>query len=279
MKKTFKRIMFLSFSLILLVNLSGCAKVINSKTHGVYPLNYTYFWDRIFVQPVAVTMYYISNHMGGFYAVGIILTTIIIRTILFPVYTKSNDTQVRMQAIQPESKKIQEKYAGKTDPDSRNKMQFEMMKLYKDNNVNMLAGCLMPFLQMPVFLAMYNAVVKLPVTDKYKGLNQSFLWLNLSAKDPYWILPILVAVTAILLQYISMYGLSPEAKNNPTMKMMMWLMPGMMFVFSFTQVASLSLYWIIGNIYSTLQIIVVKRPFKKDKETDNVVNAKFKEVK
>jgi YidC/Oxa1 family membrane protein insertase len=278
MKKHFTRIVFLSFSFLLLINLSGCAKVYKGKNmKEIYPLNYDYFWDRIFVQPIAWLLDLITSNTGSF-ALGIVLTTIIIRTILFPVYTKSNDTSVKMQAIQPEVKTIQAKYAGKTDPESRNKQQYELMKLYKDNNVNMLAGCLMPFLQMPVFLAMYNAVVKVPVTYNYTENNLLFLGLNLSKPGPVYFLPILVAGTAILLQFISMYGLSAEAKNNPTMKMMMWLMPGMMFVFSFSQATALSLYWIVGNIYSTLQILIVKKPFKKDKDND-IIEAKYTEVK
>lgn len=267
MKKLVKRIMFLSFTLLLFINLSGCAKVYKDmKTMEIYPINYDFFWDKWFIRPIAETMYYITDHAAGSFALGIIITTIIIRTILFPIYTKSNNTSTKMQEIQPEMKKIQAKYAGKTDPDSKNKMQFEIMKLYKDNNVNMLAGCLMPFLQMPIFLAMYNTVVKLPASfpNRFTNLHTEFLWLDLSQTDSYYILPILVGVTSYLMQYITMYGLSEDAKKNPTMKMMTWLMPAMMLIFSFSQASALSLYWIIGNIFSTLQIIFVKRPFRKE---------------
>ncbi len=279
MKKKLTRILLLSFSFIMLLNLSGCAKIYkNGKMDQIYPLKYDqYFWDRVFVQPIAWLLDFFTSQFGS-YALAILLTTIVVRTILTPIYTKSNDTSAKMQVIQPDLKRIQEKYAGKTDPESRNKMQFEMMKLYKDNNINLLAGCLMPFLQMPVFLAMYNAVVKVPVTYNYAAESLIFLGLNLSKPGPVYFLPILVGITAYLLQYISMYGLSEEAKNNPTMKMMTWMMPGMMFVFAFSQSSALSLYWIVGNIYSTLQIIVVKKPFKRKKD-GNVVNAKYKEVK
>ncbi|QVK17889.1 YidC/Oxa1 family membrane protein insertase [Mycoplasmatota bacterium] len=278
MKKLFTRILLLSFSFMMIINLSGCAKVYKGKNmKEIYPLNYDYFWDRVFVQPIAWLLDFITDNTGSF-ALAILLTTIIVRTILFPIYTKSNDTSLKMQAIQPEIKKLNEKYAGKTDPESRNKQQIEMMKLYKDNNVNMLAGCVMPFLQMPIFLAMYNAVVKVPVTFGYTASRLSFLGLDLSKPGPFYFLPILVATSAVLLQFISMYGLTAEAKSNPTMKMMMWLMPGMMFVFSFSQASALSVYWIVGNIYSTLQIILVKKPFKKNKDND-VIEAKYTEVK
>lgn len=268
MKKIITRISFLFISLFTLMSLSGCAKIMNADKVP-YPINTDFFWDRVFVQPVAWLMKTIINNTGGYFWVGIILTTIIIRTILFPIYTKTNDTSLRMQQAQPEIKKLQEKYKGKTDTESRQKQQAELMQVYKKYNVNVLAGCLMPFLQMPVFMAMYHTVVKLPYTTGYKPDNLSFLWLTndgLAGNDPYYILPILVAITAILLQFISMYGLSPEAKKNPSMKAMMYIMPGMMFLFSISQAAALSLYWITGNIFSTLQMIVVKKPFSKKEQ-------------
>lgn len=262
MKRMTSKMTYLFIALFSLVTLSGCA--IEDKQGNPVPIDGG-FWDTVFVKPVGFVMNLATDYTGSF-AIGIILTTILIRTILFPVYTKTNDTSAKMQAIQPEIKKITAKYAGKTDPESRQKQQLEMMKVYKDNNVNMLAGCLMPFLQMPVFIAMYHAVRRVPATyEGYTDSVVSFFWTSLDAKDPYFILPILVAITAIALQYVSMYGLSEEAKNNPTMKMMMYMMPAMMFVFSIMQVSALSLYWVAGNIYSTLQILFVKKPFKKNK--------------
>ena len=167
MKKKITRFIVFSFSLLLILNVTGCAKIYRDGFQDIYPLNYDkYFWDRVFVQPIAWLLDLFTSNWGS-YGLAILLTTIIVRTILTPIYTKSHDMSEKMKKIQPEIQKIQQKYAGKTDPESRNKMSFEMMKLYKENNVNMFSGCLMPFLQMPVFLAMYNAVVKVPVTYGY----------------------------------------------------------------------------------------------------------------
>jgi len=270
MKKAIKRLLFIAFSLVILINLSGCAKLYrDGNLQDIYPINTKYFWDRFFIQPIAWLLDLFTTKTGS-YALGILITTIIVRTILTPIYTKSNDMSIKMNKIQPEIQKIQQKYAGKTDPDSRNRMQQEMMKLYKDNNINMFAGCLMPFLQMPVFLAMYNAVVKTPVTYNYSLSVTNMLGIDLSKPGPIYFLPVIVGITAYLLQYISTFGMSEEAKNNPTIKTMNWMMPGMMFVFAFSQSSALSLYWIVGNIYSTLQIIVVKKPFKrKDKDGED----------
>jgi YidC/Oxa1 family membrane protein insertase len=270
MKNNFKRLSMALFALFIMVSLSGCGAVqgkdgqINKIDGGI--------WDTVFVKPVSLVLDFITTNSDKIFgkesfAVGIIITTIIVRTILFPVYTKTNNTSTKMQEIQPELKKIQDKYANKQDPESRQRMQMELMQVYKDNNVNMLAGCFMPFLQMPVFMAMYHAVARTPVTYGYVDNPEKleFLWVSLNQVDKTYILPIIVALTAVLLQYITMYGMSPEAKNNPTMKMMMYIMPGMMLVFSISQVSALSLYWIAGNIYSTLQTIFVKKPFKKVK--------------
>jgi YidC/Oxa1 family membrane protein insertase len=177
-----------------------------------------------------------------------------------------------MQSVQPEIQKVQAKYAGKTDPETKQRMQMELMKVYKDNDINMLAGCLMPFLQMPIFMAMYHAVARTPQTYSYAPNNMNFFWTMLSDKGDVFdhplrlILPVLVVITSILQQKISMLGISEEAKNNPTMKIMMYMMPMMMFFISVTQVQALSLYWVAGNVYSTLQVLFVKRPFKKLRE-------------
>ncbi|MDF2698857.1 MAG: oxaA1 [Haloplasmataceae bacterium] len=263
MFKKYRKLSFMIISIFTLFVLTGCGNGESAKNMAEVKLG-NGVWDKFFVKPIAWLLDFLTDKTGSF-AVGIILITILVRTLLIRVYTKSNDQSQKMQLLQPEVKKIQAKYAGKTDQESNQKQQLEMMQLYKNNNVNILSGCLMPLIQMPVFMAMYYAVVRTPITFGFYGDESklSFLWLNLGNPDKYYILPILVALTALLLQYISMYGLSPEAKNNPTMKIMTWMMPAMMLMFSFTQASALSLYWIVGNIYSTLQTIIVKKPFKK----------------
>lgn len=262
-------------AVLALVVLSGCS--VADKSGNYLPIDPKGgIWDFI-VYLVSWVLNLFANWLNS-YAAGILITTIIVRTILFPVYTKSNDTSTKMQEIQPQLQKVQAKYAGKTDPESRQKLQFEMMQVYKENDVHMLAGCLMPLLQMPVFWAMYHAVARTPITYNYGQKQMKFLWTYLDAKamggeegffaqftahPELWILPVLVLATTIFQQWTTMRGVSPEARNNPTMKMMMYMMPIMMFTISLTSVQALSLYWVIGNIYSTLQYIFVKKPFKK----------------
>jgi YidC/Oxa1 family membrane protein insertase len=278
MNKTTSKMKYLFIAMFTLVVLSGCSPYTKGGNEARAIKDSGHIWDAFFVRPVAWLMELITEQTG-YFALGVILVTIVVRTIAFPIYTKSNDNSTKMQAIQPDIKNVQNKYAGKTDPESRQRMQVEIMKVYKDNNVNMLAGCIMPFLQMPIFLAMYHAVVRAPITYGMGTNTMNFFFTSLDSKGlgetPLnIILPIIVVITSVLQQKVSMLGMSEEAKNNPTMKMMMYVMPIMMFFFSIMQVQALSLYWVAGNIYSTLQVLYVKRPFSKANQDKNLNQTK-----
>src|SRR5690554_2152886 len=143
MRSNKRKILMLVVMVMALLTLAGCRlqepnesgemvfKAISKPFQGG-------FWDTI-VYPIAWLMSIFTSWTGRF-AIGVIFVTIIIRTIFFPVYTKTNGTSVKMQMIQPDLQKIQTKYAGKTDPESKQKMQMEMMQLYKENDINILAG-------------------------------------------------------------------------------------------------------------------------------------------
>lgn len=278
-RKSTKKFLYVFIMVMTLVVLTGCSIYEKGSSDTFRQIKFGKgLWDTVFVYPVAWIMNKLTS-WTGFFALGVVFTTIVVRTIAFPIYTKSNDNSLKMQAIQPEIQKIQAKYVNKTDPESKQRMQLELMQVYKTNDINILAGCLMPFIQMPIFMAMYHAVARVPHTFVYNDSKMRFFWTMLDNKEMFWdkplnlILPVLVVITSILQQQVSMIGLSAEAKNNPTMKVMMYMMPAMMFIFSVTQVQALSLYWVAGNIYSTLQVIVVKRPFNK--EDNNTKSSKL----
>lgn len=269
-KKYLLLILFLSVFV-----LTGCKLQEDGEFLKIVPKGLN--WDT-FVYPIAWLVDRFTKWTGS-YAVGIILITIIIRTALFPVYTKSNDTTMKMQEIQPELQKIQAKYAHRTDPDAKNQMNMEMMKLYQEHNINLFASCLMPFLQMPIFFAMYHAVARTPVTfEGYSDSIMNFLWTKMDLialgsdgfkgmfNEPLLlILPVLVLVTTIFQQWMTMRGMSPEArKTNPMLGMMLYFLPVMMFSFALSSVQALSLYFLMGNIISIVQFIIVKKPFNKE---------------
>ncbi len=201
------------------------------------------------------------------YGVAIIIFTLIIRTMLLPLNIKQMNSQLKMSEIQPELKKLQEKY--KNDPQKAN---IEVMKFYKEKGVNPLAGCLPLLIQMPILFAMFWV---------FKGLfnditpKPSFLWLNnlgaaeqnlkIAGMNTYIrILPILSgASTYISSTLIAVKGDSAQAKQTATMNIFM----GIMLVFmSWNMNAALVIYWIVGNLYQITQTYIMKNYKKKSLE-------------
>lgn len=182
------------------------------------------------------------------YGFAIILMTFLIQIILFPLTYKQLKSAAVMQRIQPQMKVIQEKY--KSDP---MRAQQEMIALYKKYGANPLSGCLPLFIQMPIFIALFNAL-----RTSWALHGSPFIWwiTDLSAKDPYYVLPILMGVIMFIQQKITM----PEnmTKDNPSMAMMKW-MPVFMTVIFLNFPAGLTLYWFISNCISFVVNLILKR--------------------
>ena len=129
---------------------------------------FTEFWD-IFVYPMAGIMWVVGKTIGfGNYPLTIIFSTLIVRTLAWPIYAKTNDMQLKMQLVQPEMEKIQKKYEGKDDETSKQRMSMETMQLYKKYGIG-LGGCLMPFIQMPLFIGFYRTISRMPYSIKEAG--------------------------------------------------------------------------------------------------------------
>jgi YidC/Oxa1 family membrane protein insertase len=181
----------------------------------------------------------------------LILFGVMMRIVLFPLNQKGMKAQMRNMAVQPLMQEIQAKYK-----DQPEKLQKEMMKLYKEHGFNPLAGCLPLLLPWPVLIALFFVFQN---TIELRGV--SFLWLpDLSAPDPFFILPVFLGLSMFLLQWVSMRSMPQQ---NPQMKMMMYVMPVMM-VFIFFQLASgLNLYYATANIATLPQQIYIANERKK----------------
>lgn len=236
---------------------------------------YANFWDWVFIIPVAFVMQFFAGIFFNSFAIGILIATIIVRTLAWPIYAKSNDLSLRMSIAQPEMNKIQEKYATRQDPASKQKMQLELMQVYKKHKISIM-GCFTPLLQMPIFLAMYQVVHRITqpggmYTDKVSNTN--FLWMDLAKGGELTsslILAILVGATMFLLQKVSTarpdhlkktgtQTLSDQqAQQQKTMKIVNIVMIGFMTIASFSYNA-LALYWLIGNLYSLGQTLINRK--------------------
>ena len=148
---------------------------------------------------------------------------------------------MRNMAVQPLLKEIQTKYK-----DNPERLQKEMMRLYKEHGFNPMAGCLPMLLPWPLLIALFFVFQN---TIEFRGV--SFLWIpDLSAPDPIFILPLFLGVSMFFLQWISMRSM-PEV--NPQMKMMLWIMPIMMVFIFFKLAAGLNLYYAVFNMASVPQ--------------------------
>lgn len=136
----------------------GVLLPITSQTYGKGGM-----WEFL-VYPMAWLIFGIAKLIGSNYAVSILIATILIRSIAWPIYGKTNDMSLKMSLIGPEQRKIEERYAGKNDRESQQRKSMELMQLYKKYKIS-FAGCFMPFIQMPIFLAFYETLRRIPYTS------------------------------------------------------------------------------------------------------------------
>jgi YidC/Oxa1 family membrane protein insertase len=213
--------------------------------HDFYDIN-PYGWPgfRTLIRPLAVgargLLVWFHENLSLAYGLVLILFGIMIRVVLWPLNQKGMRASIRMQALQPEMQRIQERY--KEDPQ---RLQQEMMSLYKREGVNPFSGCWPMLLPWPVLLALFFVLSN---TIELRG--QSFLWLpDLSLKDPLFIIPVLMGLSMFGVTRVGMMGMPP----NPQTKMMLYVMPVMMTVLFFNFASGLNLYYFIQNLVSIPQ--------------------------
>ena len=180
------------------------------------------------------------------YGFAIILMTLIIRIILLPLNIKQTKSSIAMSELQPETKKIQEKY--KNDPQ---RAQQEMMKLYKEKGANPLSGCLPMLIQWPIFIALYY------VFNNLSGINGvHFLWIQDLAKRDI-VLAVLSGITTYYSGALMMpAGDSAQAKQSATMNIGMSIF--MIFI-SWSLKSALVLYWVVNNLIQITQTLAMKK--------------------
>lgn len=213
--------------------------------HDFYDIN-PYGWPgfRTLIRPIAVgarwLLVWMHTHFELAYGMVLVVFGILIRILLWPLNQRGMRASMRMQAVQPEMQRIQEAY--KNDPP---KMQAEMMSLYKREGVNPFSGCWPMLLPWPVMLALFFVLAN---TIELRG--QAFLWLpDLSLKDPFHILPVVMGLSMFALNKIGMAGMPP----NPQTKMMLYVMPIMMTGMFFNFASGLNLYYFVQNLASIPQ--------------------------
>jgi len=207
------------------------------------------------IQPVSVLvvniLIWMHDQLSLAYGWVLIIFGVLVRLLLWPLNQRAMESSIRMQAVAPLLKQIQDRY--KNEPE---RLQREMMKLYKEHNVNPFGGCLPMLLPMPVLFALFFVFAN---TIEFRGV--AFLWLpDLSRPDPYYIIPIVMGLSMFVLSKVGQIGMPP----NPQTKMMLYFMPAFLTLLFLNFASGLNLYYAVSNIFSIPQQYLIARRRLRD---------------
>lgn len=208
---------------------------------------------RPFVAITTTVLVWLHEKLSLGYGWVLVVFGVMMRILLWPLNQRAMRAQFRNMAVQPLLQEAQKKYK-----DQPEKMQKELMKLYKEHGFNPLAGCLPLLLPWPILIALFFVFQN---TIEFRGVP--FLWLpDLSAPDPYFILPLFLGVSMFFLQWVSFRSLDDV---NPQMKFMLWFMPIFMVFIFFQFAAGLNLYYAVSNVATIPQQWWIAKERKKVK--------------
>ncbi len=258
-------------------------------------------WDTFVIDPMINALLMLYDFLGNNFVLAIAVFTILIRLVTLPLNLRQQRSSMKMQEMQPQIQAIQKKFK-----DNPQKMQEEFQKIGY-NPAESLTGCLPMFIQMPILIGLYRAIIIVlgstpqslfELTQRvYDGINltallpiaNKFLWLNLGQPDPLFVLPVLVFGTMFLQQKL----MSPATKNQPKKdnkqkddnpmagmsQSMQWTMPIMFGFFSLQFQAGLSIYFVLSNIIGIGQGYYMRRSMAElDAAPEKLTAAKDKAV-
>lgn len=204
-------------------------------------------WFTVIAKPLLYTLKFFHRYVGN-YGIAIIIITVILKIFFFPLTHKSYKSMKGMQKIQPKMAELKEKY--KNDRDAMNKA---VMELYRDHKVNPLGGCLPMVVQIPVFFALYKALM-FSIELRHAPF---FLWItDLADKDPYYVTPVIMGITMFVQQKMT------PSQMDPVQQKMMLALP-VVFTFMFLSFPSgLVLYWLVNNILTIGQQMYINKLVK-----------------
>ncbi len=208
-----------------------------------------YGWLWFISQPLFKLLKWIHSFVGN-WGFSIIIITFIVRGIMYPLTKAQYTSMAKMRMLQPKIQAMRERLG-----DDKQRISQEMMALYKAEKVNPLGGCFPLLIQMPIFLALYYMLM-----GSVELRQAPFaLWIHdLSAQDPYYILPILMGVTMFFIQ-----KMSPTTVTDPMQQKIMTFMPVIFTVFFLWFPSGLVLYYIVSNLVTIIQQQLIYRGLEK----------------
>ena len=200
-------------------------------------------------QPLFSFLQFIQSLVGN-WGFSIIIITIVVKGAMYPLTKKQYESMAKMRALKPKMDALKERYG-----DDKQKMQKAMMEMYKKDKVNPMGGCFPLLLQMPIFLALYWVLLE---SVELRHADFIFWITDLSAKDPFFVLPVLTGLSMYLLQ-----KLQPMTMTDPMQQKIMQFMPVAMSLFFFIFPAGLVLYWLISNLITLIQAKIIYASMEK----------------
>ena len=218
-------------------------------------------WNTLIISPMINSLLVLYSVLLSDFGFSIIGFTVLVRAVLVPLTVKQSRQMRAMTSLQPKLKAIQERYK-----DDRQRISQETMRMYREQGVNPL-GCLGPmFIQFPIWIGLYQALLKtlpstpesmvglsshlyswLPMVHEVIPLDSSFLWLDLALPDSTPVLPVLVGGSMWLMQKMTTMP-AVDSRQESTNRMMLWMMPLMFGFFSLQFPSGLALYWVVSNV-------------------------------
>ena len=212
-------------------------------------LTVDYVWLWFISIPLFKILEFIHSFVGN-WGFSIIILTLIVRGVLFPLTKSQYTSMAKMRLLAPKMQELRERFG-----DDRQKLGQETMRLYKNEKVNPLGGCFPLLIQMPIFIALYWTLM-----ESTELRHAPFiLWIDdLSVHDPYFVTPILYGISMYFIQ-----KMSPTPTTDPLQKKIFMAMP-LVFTFMFcTFPAGLTVYWLISNIFTIFQQVIIYRSLEK----------------
>lgn len=204
-------------------------------------------WLTIIAEPLFWVMRKINNIVGN-WGWTIILITILIKAVFLPLSAASYKSMAKMKKLSPRLKTLKERYG-----DDKQTFQQEMMKLYREEKVNPAGGCLPILVQIPVFIALYWVLLE---SVELRQAPWAFWIQDLSSKDPYYILPLLMGGSMLVQQLLN------PAPMDPMQQKIMYALPVVFTIFFLSFPSGLVLYWVVNNVLSIAQQWVISRRYQ-----------------
>lgn len=285
-----KKLLLLVTLVALLLLVSGCTIpmdeanhviTINSESTFMGTMDAEGFFSAIFVYPLAQAINKITPYTNV--GIAILLVTVVINAIVLVLTFRQNVAMQKLQALQPEMDRIQRKYEGRTDENSKMRMATEIQNLYKKNNINPLGSMVVMFIQLPILLAVFQAIQRADAV-----INGTFMGVSLEAtileglgkgQYVYGLLFVLMLATqigtALLPQYLNNRHAKEEAekhmrsyhptKSSSTQTTTMYVMTAVISIFALSWPAAMSFYWMISNVVNIVKSILVDEMIQKKK--------------